>query len=471
MKKLIALAMTLVLLTAMFPTVFAAQEQPGAQIQTAELLDVVTENYEAPEVGEKMNYYVPTFDMYGMTVVKGDPMTLSGVVYNGDRYNVKVGVMIYEGTYEEIAEDSQPVASSLRPTIYSNSYTERFYWDTTGMKTGDYTAIMFLTDAKDTVLYASVCDLYIADKEIPLERLGIYVMELGMETDQVRLPADSHESMSLAVVRYPYHTTDRREALISGTEGNFSYGMPNFPVGEGITAPRDPGNYLIKAWLRDEGLNAEFTTELEVIVEEDVGQFPVITALDGGIMCFGQVKRFQIDFPEGTDMNDALIHVTLDGLVEVTRVEGNVIYLKGIRTISSWQYLIAAVGNRFVTWNFESRNHDDYTWYEKEPTCTESGVRGHSCGWCYMKWYEDVPAKGHRIKDGAEIIVIEEPKATKPGISGGECERCGELATFETIHIFYDTEPDWFYSDALDHCYEMAGYSCVLGDWGHASTS
>lgn len=453
MKKLIALALTVVLLMAMFPAVSAAQEKPGVQIQTAELLEAVTENYEAPEVGEKLNYFVPTFEMYGMTVVKGETMTLSGVVYDGNRYTVKVGVMIYQGTYEEITEESQPVASSLRPADNANSYTERFYWDTTGMECGDYTAIFFLTDKDDVIQYAAICDLYISDKEIPLERLGIYVMELGKETEQVRVRADSYERMSLAVVRHPYHTTDRREALITGTEGNFSYGMANFPVGEGITAPDDPGNYLIKAWLRDEGLNAEFTTELEVIVEEDVGQFPVITALDGGIMCFGQEKGFQIDLPADTDMNDVLIHVSVDGLVEVTRVEENVIYLKGLRTMSSWQSLIVAVGDRYVARDFESRNHDDYTWYEKEPTCTESGVRGHSCGWCGLKWYEEVDPKGHRIKEGAEIIVIEEPKATKNGISGGECERCGELATFETIQIFYDTEPDWFYSDPLDYCY------------------
>jgi hypothetical protein len=121
---------------------------------------------------------------------------------------------------------------------------------------------------------------------------------------------------------------------------------------------------------------------------------------------------------------------------------------------SSYQELCVALGERFVTRSFESQNHSDYAKYETKPTCTEVGVRSHYCEDCGLIWYEEVEAKGHKIKKGAEIVVIEEPKATKRGISGGECERCGELATFETGCIFYDTQPDWFYSDALDYCYE-----------------
>lgn len=454
MKKLIALALTLVLLTAMFPAVSAAQAQPGAEIETAELLEVMNEVSEAPKMGEKLNYFVPTFEMYGMTVVKGETMILSGVVDDGSYYEYKAGAMVFKGTIDEIAEDSEPVWYTLVPTENSNGYVQKLYWDTKGMESGDYTAIMFLTDKEENVLFASACDLYISDKEIPLERLGIYVMELGKETEQVRVKAGERDGLSLAVVRYPYHTTDRRMPIFTGNEGNFSYGMSNFPIPQdGISVPKEPGTYEIGAFLYGEDWKSEFNTTLKVIVEEDVGQFPVITALDGGVLCFGQEKGFRIDMPEGSTLEDAVIQISVPGLLEVTRVEDNVIYLKGLKVNSSWQHLTVALGDRFVERSVESKNHYDYSTYVTKPTCTEPGVRSHYCDDCKLTWYEEVPAKGHQIKDGAEIVVIEEPKATKNGISGGECKRCGELATFETSNIFYDTEPDWFYSDPLDYCY------------------
>lgn len=456
MKRFAALLLAACLLIAMFPAAHAAQQEPEARIQTAQLLDAVHETYEVPEVGEDLNWVVPMFDMYGMTVVQGEEMVLSCMVDDGSRYTVNAGFMVFKGTLEELTDDSQPVAFNYGPTENSNEYVEKFYWDTTGMDCGDYTAIFYLTpdDDEGRVLYASACDVYISDREIPLEHLQLCVLELGQPTEAVRVKAGEHQHMSVVAVRYPYHTTDRRQVVMSGYDGDFSYGRANFPFAESINAPSEPGEYRIKGWVYGENFKAEHATEMKVIVEEDVGQFPVITALDGGVMCFGQEKRFRIDMPAGTDLYDAVIQVTVDGLVEVTRVEENVLYLKGIRVDSNYQELCVALGERFVTRSFGSKNHSDYAQYVTEPTCTEPGVRSHSCSDCGLVWYEDVEPLGHRIKNGAEIVVIEAPKATKNGISGGECERCGELAAFETGCIFYDTQPDWFYSDALDYCYD-----------------
>lgn len=453
MKKMFALLLAGVLLIAMFPAASAAQ-QPQVQIQTAQLLEAVQEVNEAPEVGEDLNWVVPLFDMYGMTVVQGEEMVLSCMVDDGSRYTVNVGVMVFQGTMDEIADDSEPVANRYHPTENSNEYVEKFYWNTTGADCGDYTAIFYLTDDDGEVLYASVCDLYISDEEIPLESLHLCVLELGQVTDTVRVRAGERQSMSVVAVREPYHTTDRRQVVMSGYDGEFSYGAANFPIGESINAPSEAGEYRIKGWVYGENFKAEYATEMKVIVEEDEGQFPTITALDGGTLCFGQEKGFRIDMPEGSDLSEAIIQVSVDGLVEVSRVEENVLYLKGVRVDSSYQELCVALGERFVTRSFESQNHADYTTYETEPTCTEAGVKKHSCSDCGLVRYEDVEPLGHKIKADAEIVVIQEPKATKHGISGGECGRCGELATFETIQIFYDTEPDWFYSDALDYCYE-----------------
>lgn len=456
MKRFAALLLAACLLTAMFPAVSAAQKAPEVQVQTADLLEAVNESYQAPEVGEDLNWIVPMFDMYGMTVVKGEEMKLSCMIDDGSRYTVNTGFMVFKGTLDELTDASQPVAYNYFPTQNSNEYVEHFYWDTKGAQCGDYTAIFYLTpdDDEGHVLYASACDLYISDREIPLDHLELCVLELGQVTEAVRVRAGENQHMSVVAVRYPYHTTDRRQVVMSGYDGEFTYGRANFPFAESINAPSAAGEYRIEGWIYGKDFKAEHATEMKVIVEEDIGQFPTITALDGGVICFGQEKGFRIDMPAGSTIDDAIIQATADGLVEISRVEENVIYLKGVRVDSNYQELCVALGERFVTRSFESKNHSDYTRYETEPTCTEPGVKSHSCSDCGLVWYEDVKALGHQIKNGAEIVVIEEPKATKHGISGGECERCGELATFETINIFYDTQPDWFYSDALDYCYE-----------------
>ena len=456
MKRFAALLLVVCLLTAMVPAVRAAQRAPEARVQTADLLEAVNESYQAPEKGEDLNWIVPMFDMYGMTVVKDEEMVLSCMIDDGSRYTVNTGFMVFKGTLDELTDASLPVAHNYFPTENSSEYVEKFYWDTKGAECGDYTAIFYLTPDEDEsqVLYASACDVYISDREIPLDHLELCVLELGKVTEAVRVRAGVNQQMSVVAVRYPYHTTDRRRVVMSGYDGEFTYGRANFPFAESINAPSEAGEYRIQGWIYDKNFKAEHITELKVIVEEDVGQFPTITALDGGVICFGQEKGFRIDMPSGSTIDDAIIQVTADGLVEISRVEENVIYLKGVRVDSSYQELCVALGERFVTRSFESQNHSDYAKYETKPTCTEVGVRSHYCEDCGLIWYEEVEAKGHKIKKGAEIVVIEEPKATKRGISGGECERCGELATFETGCIFTDTQPDRFYSDALDYCYE-----------------
>ena len=87
------------------------------------------------------------------------------------------------------------------------------------------------------------------------------------------------------------------------------------------------------------------------------------------------------------------------------------------------------------------------------PTCTEEGYHKNYCLFCGdIAAYEVYPAKGHNY--GTEgTTVIMEPTATKDGLMVGNCFLCGEVE--EIIpRVFTDTQPDWFYSDALDYCYE-----------------
>ncbi|MBQ6273855.1 MAG: hypothetical protein IJK63_06475 [Oscillospiraceae bacterium] len=65
----------------------------------------------------------------------------------------------------------------------------------------------------------------------------------------------------------------------------------------------------------------------------------------------------------------------------------------------------------------------------KEPTCTDPGVRGWACKYCYTPYYEDVPALGHDWREGE---VIESDGQLGPQKVRYVCNRCYEVKV-ETV--------------------------------------
>ena len=229
MKRSIAMLLVFVLLTAMFPAVSAAtaEEQtmalsktaPMPQIDVAQVMDVAVRAY-----GERPTaVIVPDFVMYGMTVLKGETMHVS---FTMEREGTTAVLLIYQGYYEDLNEKSKLVASGQ---MTSGGGSQSMTWDTSGMPAGDYTIYYTLVDDAGELVFATLTDVFISDKEIPLEKIGFYVMELGMETDTVSMfRQNSMECLTVHPVRYPYHTTDRRHIKLEGVFNSFYTGGGNF---------------------------------------------------------------------------------------------------------------------------------------------------------------------------------------------------------------------------------------------------
>ena len=92
-------------------------------------------------------------------------------------------------------------------------------------------------------------------------------------------------------------------------------------------------------------------------------------------------------------------------------------------------------------------------WY----TCTEPGFK---CAYCFgygdscetVFGYEVMDPPGHQLTEIYEIVT--EPTATQPGVAKGLCKNCRSTWVKGKIPaIFTDTQPDAFYSQALDHGY------------------
>lgn len=456
MKRVIALVLAMLLVLALIPGAGAAQTD-GHQLSaagaggvaTAALLEAV--QIHQTEAVQEYNFFIPTFDMYGMTVVSGDEMTIEGIVEEGNSNRLRIGVVIYAGTYETLTPDAEPVASAAKWSQNMDLWPDSFIWDTTGVAPGDYTAIYYLEDWRsEMLLFATVCDLYISDREIPLEDLEIYVMELGQAADRVYIDANGARNMSLGAVRVPYHTTDRRKIQIFGNDMKFSYGGSTFPEGKGVFAPMDPGTYTVSAWIDDKGTRA-YETVMTVVVENNAGAYPAITPLNTSTLCYGVEQGFEITLPAGKTLDDALIQFTGEGLVEVSRVEGNVIWLRNLLKSERRYDLVVAVDGRYAVQPVVCVEHNYLIRTIKEQTCTEPGLQRYTCQACGDTYDKELPAAGHYVKV-FDVTVFK--KATKPGIREGLCYRCGQIIQEEIAPVFTDTEPDRFYSDALDYCYE-----------------
>lgn len=451
MKRTLAFLLVLTMVLAMVPAANAAVPEGTLKLRrTGDVLPVDTaqvmekmQPYGVPQPTDEdyLNYIVPDFGTYGMTVVRGETMDLTAIIGNAYDYDYLMAVLLYEGYYEDLAEDADPIATGVQETYTHYDGANTIEWNTRGFAPGDYTVVFCLIDEMGNVYYASMCDVFVSDKEIPLERLGIYVMELGREADTVY---EGMSGLTLAPVYYPYHTTDREKVYFKGGTGT-GYGSGNFIYGEGIT----PNYNDITAYIYRDG-ERTFETVLKVLQPEE-GNKMWFERLDDAYLCFGQEIAYRLHLPQGASMEDVLLQCSHPGRADL-RVEGDVIYVSSTNRHPGYSYLIASWGDYYAVDLFLDQIHDIQEWVVSEATCTQDGLRVRGCIHCGQTEQEWVtPALGH---DVAESVVITEPTATNDGAAVGHCERCDEDVELIVPRIFTDTEPDWFYSDALDYCYE-----------------
>ena len=83
-----------------------------------------------------------------------------------------------------------------------------FEWETTGLKPGDYTVLFILMNQNEEVVSGTYADLYLSDREIPLEGIDLYVHELetrGQPGGRIATGLGAQFSVGRAVPALPHH--------------------------------------------------------------------------------------------------------------------------------------------------------------------------------------------------------------------------------------------------------------------------
>jgi LPXTG-motif cell wall-anchored protein len=88
-------------------------------------------------------------------------------------------------------------------------------------------------------------------------------------------------------------------------------------------------------------------------------------------------------------------------------------------------------------WVEVTAEHDWGEWiYSRDPSCTTTGQRGHTCQRCKTYEKETVPALGHIFADGDEGTITSEPTCLKDGTRERTCTRCQKVIS-ETIPAYH----------------------------------
>lgn len=464
MKRSIAFLLAIVLVLAMVPAANAATGMPKLEPTAADVLPLTSapNRYETQAATTDSCYtswVLPTFETYGKATVIGRTLYLNyrvNAMGLGEAEGY-AGVMIYKGTYDSLTDDSQPVATHVKEVSDYPAHNLSYGWKTKGCKQGDYTALFFVADADMNVVAASAADLYLSKTEIPLESIDTYVYELDDTPDVMYTSLDSGGSgYSIGIIFEPYHTTvdrytDERTTGYGGTGGSNKADMaelrsfmPPFDLSE-LWEPCDlvvtytgAGPFADGVTECKDTIRVEFKHESEVVhFEKNMSR-----------ACMGGVYEIPVIAPEGT--GEILVMNGNPYALEILDARDGVITLRAL-TLDRSELSVCADGawDRMEIW--PQREHD---WKEesKNATCTADGYTRTYCRDCGMIADEvNIPALGH---DVAEPVVVTEPTATKDGIAAGHCARCDLDVELTLSRIFTDTQPDRFYSDALDYCYE-----------------
>lgn len=166
------------------------------------------------------NYFIPYEWTYGQSVVVGQTMLLRTAVGDIGLTGGHQVVAIYEGTYESIDEEQKPVSAGVFACKGTSAVTD-FEWKTTGLRPGDYTVLFFLMDQKEEVVFGTYADLYLSDREIPLEGIDLYVHELETEGSPEKIATGLGVQFSVGVRYRPYHTTADRSYIVTSQNSSF----------------------------------------------------------------------------------------------------------------------------------------------------------------------------------------------------------------------------------------------------------
>lgn len=240
LKKIISamLALTLALSLA---GVVCASGGPEQGIERVQVLEEAVPAGTVPMAQASGNYFIPYDWTYGQSVVVGQSMFLRVAVNDVGLTGGYQVVLIYQGTYESIDWEGEPVSSGMFACKGTSAVTD-FEWETTGLKPGDYTVLFILMNQNEEVVSGTYADLYLSDREIPLEGIDLYVHELETEGSPERIATGLGAQFSVGVRYRPYHTTADRSYTVTSLndsfQGDFSQGFAPGTWGSSLPALR-----------------------------------------------------------------------------------------------------------------------------------------------------------------------------------------------------------------------------------------
>ena len=392
MKKMMAILLVFALLAANLAAVSAAApDMPKLKLETADLLELTSAPNRYEPMGnqalEEGCWIVPLFETYGHSVVIGDPMRLK-VRINDECLPdyATCGVMIFKGTYDQIDDNSQPVWAYDEYVFGGHpSYEHSFVWYTYDYSAGDYTALFFLMDTDGNVVAASAADLYLSKKEIPLESIDIYVYEVNDTPDVMYCANDG--AFGIGIVFEPYHATAGR-SLVELDYPEIVHGSCNKPAGGGLYQLEEvtDGEAVISASYFDGVVDLYDEVRIEIKDPSEIIQF----SEDSLGSCDGQLVSVDVIAPAG--VGEIQILNLNPYTVEIVKVEGNTIYLRGLIEEDGQ----IAIYNG-TTWDWLDIHCGPHEYYKvnHNPTCTEEGYHKNYCLFCGdIAAYEVYPAKG-----------------------------------------------------------------------------
>ena len=78
---------------------------------------------------------------------------------------------------------------------------------------------------EEPVVFKTYADLYLSDREIPLEGIDLYVHELETEGSPERIATGLGAQFSVGVRYRPYHTTADRSYTVTSLNNSFQGGL------------------------------------------------------------------------------------------------------------------------------------------------------------------------------------------------------------------------------------------------------
>ena len=219
MKRLLCIFLILSLLVVYVPAVSAEESQsiPYSLLENAAKKvseEASISKYPATR-GTLYSYGIPAPLSEGQAAVTGKRLPIRYVMVENGGSNQVMYTLIYQGDSSILDDpdfDGEPIAYGSKAFTTETTLREYTAWfDTTGCKTGAYTVLSFTMVNNSQLVEdsATYTEIYIVDKEIPLQGYTLTDAETGLQVKEINLTYQ--ENRTYTIGRIPAITTDTSE--------------------------------------------------------------------------------------------------------------------------------------------------------------------------------------------------------------------------------------------------------------------